>query len=886
MKHLSHIWVVASLLFFTFPGGVSAQFYAPETQFHDKVQRLFVVEAVRVLAWRENLNGQKFSEITYKLTTGYSGTNRTTIWDLDLFAGNSNKPVKTIHVSYPEQLLSEGPGFYRNVFNQIWSQGKWTSLPGLTRDTLNTRYWQGADLNGLSREEGLRAAFNLPGTNSHASEAEYAPKLAGLLTHVPLPSLCGGLTLDAMLLARGSAWLSLSETMLKDSPGNENWAPILFMAGRENAACQLWKKSVRADLKMEGRAALFEWWNFFVQRRHAREAFEFITDVRQRRFGMPMMTYYSRLEYLGSPLVEVLCPLYGSDGDKSLGRLYNYGGFLSASTDVGGGRILEGAWPAIFRTEWLKLLKDFPATSTDYTGYQDKLKNLTLPDPFTEADETDASLTGLKPATPLLQLGYEQGIGKLTPVATVTTRDLLNYGWEMNGLLMGARYYFVNQQWGVPELARTILDRATVSIDGQIPFFRNGEVQSRTFNLKDELTRLQIVDDLAWRVDVNIQPFSKDTTDHDGARQFYQRCWLRPYETRWQAWALWKAGLCDEMSEILHRYHNESGPKADILALEWIQDWYSEKDLETLPDLKHLKEEIAEGMLDATKLQVKVLFPSRYRALDCLARAQAWEKLFWQNPDSSLEYSIMAEYINSGAWKSAERFYRQAREIVSRDVEFSNILPPQIWMMGFLQDNEEAMNLAVEDSDTGSRGCMMTAVYQYAAQGQFDRVDRQLSEIIERYESEQGPRSSARVLKQFLPLIPALQDPKHPEHEKALDYFGKSDNGVIFRWLLIQKFKLPPQEAIRFLGGKETDRLRRVLVLYLENRPHQEIHEALVDYLDNASGNIGAARPLVCWAAGEIQNRSEEAKALDKKDLKPAGAQSIRNAVLAKLRQK
>ena len=30
------------------------QFYAPETELHDRSQRLFPVEAVRVLTWREN----------------------------------------------------------------------------------------------------------------------------------------------------------------------------------------------------------------------------------------------------------------------------------------------------------------------------------------------------------------------------------------------------------------------------------------------------------------------------------------------------------------------------------------------------------------------------------------------------------------------------------------------------------------------------------------------------------------------------------------------------------------------------------------------------------------------------------------------------------------
>ena len=38
---------------FGFLTAARAQFYAPDTEFHDKAQRLFVVEATRILAWRE-----------------------------------------------------------------------------------------------------------------------------------------------------------------------------------------------------------------------------------------------------------------------------------------------------------------------------------------------------------------------------------------------------------------------------------------------------------------------------------------------------------------------------------------------------------------------------------------------------------------------------------------------------------------------------------------------------------------------------------------------------------------------------------------------------------------------------------------------------------------
>jgi len=54
---------------------------------------------------------------------------------------------------------------------------------------------------------------------------------------------------------------------------------------------------------------------------------------------------------------------------------------------------------------------------------------------------------------------------------------------------------------------------------------------------------------------------------------------VKAYEVRWQAWSLNQAGLCDEMADVIRRYSHESGPKANIVGLEFLQDWYSQKDL-------------------------------------------------------------------------------------------------------------------------------------------------------------------------------------------------------------------------------------------------------------------------------------------------------------------
>jgi hypothetical protein len=865
-------WVLCCFAAFCW-AKAGAQVYAPDTEFHDKAQRLFAVETARVLAWRENLNGQSICEVAYKVSVD---TNRVTTWKLN-WLDKDGKPIRQIRVSYPEALLSEGPRFYREVFKQIWSQGKCAALPNLTATELNERYWQGSELNGMAREEGLQAAFKLAGAKPSSPEVQYAPALAGLLAHIPLPSLCGGLTLDAELLARGAAWLALSESMLKEpaSASDESWAPILFMAGREIAGCKLWRDKIKPNEKSIGAHALTQWWDFFLRRPTARAAYEFITDPRQRRFGMPMMTYYSRLEYLGTPLVEVLPALYGTERE-TFTKLYNYGGFLSASTDVGGGRLLEGAWPAIFREEWRKTLTALPASPLDYNGYVEKLKAVKASDPLTPSAKEDLSLVGLKEIAPVLQLGYEQGKGKLIPVATVTARDLLNYGWEMNALQMGARYYFVKKVWGVPDLAETIFREATRDIEGQAPFFPDSPL-GNAFNLLESYNRVQMVDDLGWRRSAENQPFAKDVRDAAGARTFYKRCWLRPYEVRMEGYALGRSGLTDDMIQVLKRYHAECGAKSDVITVEYLRDW-DDKEIDQIPGLRELKEQIAETFIDPTGLQVKALYRKLYRSMPNDVRAKAYEQIFWRNPDSNLEQDILNGYIVGVAWKSAKRFYTQAREVVSREVGFSNWLAPKAWVLGFLQGDEALMDLALEDSNSGSQLAMITVIWHYLAHDQVEKMEAQIDQLIERYEPNAGPQSPGRMLKGFVPLLPALKDPKHPRHEEALDYFGKSGNAVVLRWILIEKYKLTPKEAIRFLGGRETDRFRRVLILYLE-KDKGPMREAVVDFLENTP-NTGATRVVASWVEGKLLEAHPQ---IEETDLRVSGAKSIREAVLEKL---
>src|SRR4051812_19525310 len=90
-------WVVAA----SFCAGQS---YAPDTAFHDPVQRLFVVEAARVLAWRANRQQNSIAEVSYQVNTT---SNRDTSWQIT-WRDAKGKEMKSAKVEYPEGALKRG----------------------------------------------------------------------------------------------------------------------------------------------------------------------------------------------------------------------------------------------------------------------------------------------------------------------------------------------------------------------------------------------------------------------------------------------------------------------------------------------------------------------------------------------------------------------------------------------------------------------------------------------------------------------------------------------------------------------------------------------------------------------------------------------------------
>jgi len=856
-----------------------AQFYAPETEFHDRVQRFFPVEAARVLAWRANQSGAKIAEISYAVTTD---TNGATSWQLSWLDSNS-RVLKTAKVDYASSALLAGPGYYRDVVRQLWSTGWETPVP-TTMEAATIAFWKGADMAGVSREESLGRALDLVSAGLLQKDGG-APQLAGLLIHSALEQYGGKVTLDSLMEARGAAWLALTELSCSNDL-TQLWAPVLFLAGREHAAGAAWGRGGGSRGASPENNEPVAAWDLWLKDPTTKKAFLFALDSTNRAFAMPILAFDVGVNGSGSLLAEMVERWTSSS--FPLTALHNYAPLFASSTSVGGARILEGAWAAYQRRAWVDLLVHHQELERDGLDSSSVSKFVlalsTATNGLHRLDESDSgtldgSLAGFTDVAPLLELGHKEGVGNLIPVPVVTARDLLNYGWEMTGLEMGARYCFVEHCWGVPERAKPILETVTGQVGGLQPFFRNAK-DAGLYNYQECLYRLQHTVGFSTRVGWSPGPYCQDgSVSNACAELFMKRCWLRPDLFDWQARCLWDEGRFDGIAKLVDAAQNEEGVAGAAAALAYLSS-ISPNYLSPLPKAGDWMAKLAEQLPQPSKLYVNAIWQKEFEHKPFLERAKQLERLYWRNPDSQMEEWVFLQYAKAGAFGAARRFYIESRENLLDRVLTSNGLGLDAYIVGYLKGDAELRQMALQDSRSGSYSDMVLHMWDAAIQDDRKQLRSEVDNLIERYEKESGPNAMGARLKSFIPLLPALAEPKNPKHKEAIGYFGPDKNAVLIRWIWIEKFKLSKEDAIAFLGGRETDAARRVMVGYLEGDVGQTqmVADALMRRHD--------AQDSHCILAKFLSMKLDAgAREPEVPDLKPGGVSSARALVLGRLGQ-
>jgi len=839
-----------------------AQFYAPDTEYHDPVQRVYVVEAARVLAWWNDRDGTNVSEITYHVA---SGTNQTTVWDIR-WLGQGGKELKSATISYGAEALKNGPNFYRSVFQKLWAGG-WKSAPELTSSDLATGFWRGAAQMGVSREESLEAAFAIEKDLNKRPEKEWIPQLAGLLAHAALPGLGTKVSLDDFVLARSAAWLALAEVGARTNR-DDLWTPVIYQAGRERTARELWQRRGPPDNPNE--PVEQSAWNLWMRNPVSKDVFLFATVPAHLPMALPMISHDVDANGTGVIFGELFPKLVGSE---KLERFHNYAPFISASSGVMGGNILRGQWPDIARRAWVRMLTAFPRANHDYNGYDSTLRTASAALARLPAEDLpDSSLNGLHAMSPLLRLAHEQGVGKLLPTGVVTARDLLNYGWEMAGLQVAGRLNFVAHSWYLPEMAQSMEKSITTDMDGVEPLFTNAAPDMRKFTA--DLTRLQMCSSSwAW---TNTPEYSASGSRLENARLFLRRCWLDPNSFEWQARALRSNGADAEIVDLIDAFRAENTEKGCRDAMIYLSNRDAES-LAKIPRAEELMKSLAEAAVEPNAFTVSALEKSTYHGMRNFDLAQTLERIYWKYPDSGLEYRIIWNYAVSGSFESALRFYREFRGS-GDDLHFSYSIGEMLYMLCYVTGNEDLGSKVSDDCLGGSAEQMNVDVFATALHGDTNELAEVIRGRMARYNSPADKDDTDKLLLGFVPLLSGLSDPASPRHTQALDYFSTNTFAPTMQWLWIRRYKLSDADAIRFLGGPNaTNAYIRVMVTYYQRNPRQN-RIAEDQFMAGAAGPYQAVigRYLFRDLHGNPQ-RHEDA------DLKPPVVETIAQAVRKKL---
>jgi hypothetical protein len=103
---------------------------------------------------------------------------------------------------------------------------------------------------------------------------------------------------------------------------------------------------------------------------------------------------------------------------------------------------------------------------------------------------------------------------------------------------------------------------------------------------------------------------------------------------------------------------------------------------------------------------------------------------------------------------------------------------------------------------------------------------------------------------------------------------------MILRLIWIEKYKVPVEDAVVFLGGRENTLLGQFLIAYLEKNQPKAL-EALNRFTASSESRSEQQVLGAC-----LYNRLHPAPHHEDKDPKPAGAMSIRQAIMAKLKSR
>ncbi|MCU0794044.1 MAG: hypothetical protein MUE42_14605, partial [Opitutaceae bacterium] len=533
--------------------------------------------------------------------------------------------------------------------------------------------------------------------------------------------------------------------------------------------------------------------------------------------------------YAAAARQKISATLYGNflkaafeNQPQALLAVYDQAPWLYQSGNIETGHMSYGAWTLAARIDWLNALIACPADNRP-AELTDALLTTALRAQNPGAKSVDASLAGLPETAPIFEIALQQARAPLAPVAVLSLPDLLHHGWETQALHLVTRHLFLNSRYGDRELGaryKSILDAAGAELTSLTISDENGSKKPVPSPAHDLLARLEAAGPLR---DALVRLESDAARRREAFYVIHRSFWLSPGNTLNAithgpvASTHPRSGktynTARDYLEVLSQTGNvelcrralQIANSARVLANEKISD----------EDIAQLSRHLApEDDLWITLNQ---------RTLDAMPeheRARTLETYYWDNPNEGLGKQVYQAYIASHDLVSAQRFYDQARLQFGGSVAFSNQLGPARLMRAILDGDKPGIKTALIDSDTGSAASltceMMAAVEERNPEGLKHAVETSLKRYPPRSDiPENEIRNDRTLLRDFIPLWPALADPAHRDHAKALDYFGARDDWPGLRWLVAERLNLSTEDRIRFFGGEKAVAEFRFFIAHL-----------------------------------------------------------------------
>jgi hypothetical protein len=859
------------------------QFYAPDVCLHDSAQRLFVGEAARVLAWIENQGlkeDERIMEVSWVETGDAMGKAE---WKISWKDADGNEK-RQMTVNYGGQALGLGADWYRQIWRQLRGIEREGSLPDAVAQSapVLSAFWEGAELAGTSRMEGLLAAVETLGEGDVSKKAVNAGNLAGIMSHSAMSMLGGACMLDGLSLARAAAWLChAEETVQANVP--LAWAPLIYLAGREPAAAEIWRQAWR---KGEEDGVVVRWWNRVLENypASAKDLVLFAAEPESRQRGLPFLLAHLRTELAHRDEFNgVIRMLY----DEDLELWPDSGGSMMRIFGVNGSQGYYASFPVLSRVRWLQTIGHVASPEVGGTHpdvAQAAVKVLTA----IGADTTpDRAIRGLEEAGELITRGYDLRADVFAPVAVVTVEDLLVYGWDMTLDSMHAWHSFLSRQLGVRDAANEVHAACQKSVPTLLLFLERKSGPLTPHKGQDRVTFCEEREiGMEALMDISKAKSEEEATKMTGRNalkglysrgglvfsQFAMMGRMLTEEERWNA-VLAVGSQAGEAVVSRLNYFLQVNMKPELL----------NKMKEDKPTFAKALEQ---GNRNAIVGRRTALVSAAMRgAADMGESAEALERLYWEAPDSTAAAQIWDFYLRANAKNAAKRYYQQSRDHGKSSVAFSNEMPPRQWALAWWERDEAMMAIAAQDAPSFSARDLEKKVIHALAIGNDEDAAAIVRAYVGRYPTQKGqPEGFMEELQRFLPLLPALGKPEHAKHGEALAFFKSSNRWVLLRLVLARRFGLSQEKTLQLFGSGVTDyHLTKAVVAHMQ-RNKEEFQVAHDQIIKLGGDKLGGASLTLLQCLRHDLMATPEPK--DQPDLKPERVVQLDDLVRNKLSEK